>query len=102
MRERVRGLSTVAARDRGASARIDDLNVYPVPDGDTGHEPDLTVRAIAEAPPAKARTTAPESRKRYRVLRSWRAGQLRRHPLADRPRATIARETDDLARASVC
>src|SRR6476660_328274 len=30
-------------------ARIDDLNVYPVPDGDTGTNLTLTVRAIAEA-----------------------------------------------------
>src|SRR5206468_7919300 len=29
--------------------RIDDLNVYPVPDGDTGTNLTLTVRAIAEA-----------------------------------------------------
>jgi hypothetical protein len=30
-------------------ARIDDLNVYPVPDGDTGTNLTLTVRAVAEA-----------------------------------------------------
>src|SRR5439155_1303673 len=30
-------------------ARIDDLNVYPVPDGDTGTNLTLTVRAIGEA-----------------------------------------------------
>src|SRR5207248_10507433 len=30
-------------------ARIDDLNVYPVPDGDTGTNLTLTVRAIDEA-----------------------------------------------------
>ena len=30
-------------------ARIDDLNVYPVPDGDTGTNMTLTVRAVAEA-----------------------------------------------------
>jgi uncharacterized protein len=29
--------------------RIDDLNVYPVPDGDTGTNMTLTVRAVAEA-----------------------------------------------------
>ncbi|HXH96032.1 MAG TPA: DAK2 domain-containing protein, partial [Gaiellaceae bacterium] len=29
--------------------RIDDLNVYPVPDGDTGTNLTLTVRAVAEA-----------------------------------------------------
>jgi uncharacterized protein len=30
-------------------ARIDDLNVYPVPDGDTGTNMTLTVRAVADA-----------------------------------------------------
>ena len=30
-------------------ARIDDLNVYPVPDGDTGTNMTMTVRAVAEA-----------------------------------------------------
>src|SRR5689334_23401362 len=29
--------------------RIDDLNVYPVPDGDTGTNLTLTVRAVADA-----------------------------------------------------
>src|SRR6184192_4391678 len=29
--------------------RIDDLNVYPVPDGDTGTNLTLTVRAVSEA-----------------------------------------------------
>jgi DAK2 domain fusion protein YloV len=32
-----------------ASSRIDDLNVYPVPDGDTGTNLSLTVRSIVEA-----------------------------------------------------
>ena len=32
-----------------ARPRIDDLNVYPVPDGDTGTNLTLTVRAVAEA-----------------------------------------------------
>jgi len=32
-----------------ARAEIDDLNVYPVPDGDTGTNLTLTVRAVAEA-----------------------------------------------------
>src|SRR3954452_21939616 len=32
-----------------ARARIDDLNVYPEPDGDTGTNLTLTVRAIEEA-----------------------------------------------------
>jgi len=38
--------------------RIDDLNVYPVPDGDTGTNLTLTVRAVAEA----LRAAGPETR----------------------------------------
>jgi DAK2 domain fusion protein YloV len=38
-------LATLEASRR----RIDDLNVYPVPDGDTGTNLTLTVRAVAEA-----------------------------------------------------
>ncbi|MGH3008671.1 MAG: DAK2 domain-containing protein [Gaiellaceae bacterium] len=48
--ERVRGLVGSALGALEASrARIDDLNVYPVPDGDTGTNLTLTVRAVAEA-----------------------------------------------------
>jgi DAK2 domain fusion protein YloV len=44
--ELVRGaLAAMEANRR----RIDDLNVYPVPDGDTGTNLTLTVRAVAEA-----------------------------------------------------
>jgi DAK2 domain fusion protein YloV len=39
---------TVAALE-ASRQRIDDLNVYPVPDGDTGTNLTLTVRAVAEA-----------------------------------------------------
>ncbi len=49
--------------------RIDDLNVYPVPDGDTGTNLTLTVRAIVEALEATAPTTEPASRTRSRVRR---------------------------------
>jgi DAK2 domain fusion protein YloV len=46
MRELVEGArSSIEAHRR----RIDDLNVYPVPDGDTGTNLTLTVRAIDEA-----------------------------------------------------
>ena len=50
MRARVRelvggALAAIEAHRR----RIDDLNVYPVPDGDTGTNLTLTVRAVAEA-----------------------------------------------------
>lgn len=48
--ELVRGLVGGALASLEASrARIDDLNVYPVPDGDTGTNLTLTVRAVADA-----------------------------------------------------
>jgi uncharacterized protein len=50
MRKRVRELVAGAqAAIEASRRRIDDLNVYPVPDGDTGTNLTLTVRAIAEA-----------------------------------------------------
>jgi len=48
--ERTRALVAAALASLEASrARIDDLNVYPVPDGDTGTNLVLTVRAVADA-----------------------------------------------------
>jgi DAK2 domain fusion protein YloV len=48
--ELVRGLVAAALASLEASrSRIDDLNVYPVPDGDTGTNLTLTVRAVADA-----------------------------------------------------
>jgi DAK2 domain fusion protein YloV len=48
--ELVRGLVGSALASLEASrGRIDDLNVYPVPDGDTGTNLTLTVRAVADA-----------------------------------------------------
>src|SRR5215475_13317472 len=45
----VRSLTRPAAAALEASRqRIDDLNVYPVPDGDTGTNLTLTVRAVVE------------------------------------------------------
>ncbi len=44
--ELVRAAEAALERNR---ARIDDLNVYPVPDGDTGTNMLLTVRAVREA-----------------------------------------------------
>jgi DAK2 domain fusion protein YloV len=50
MRDRVRELVGGALASIEANRqRIDDLNVYPVPDGDTGTNLTLTVRAVAEA-----------------------------------------------------
>jgi uncharacterized protein len=40
--------------------RIDDLNVYPVPDGDTGTNLTLTARAVVEALEESAATSGPE------------------------------------------
>ena len=48
--DRIRSLVGSALSSLEASrVRIDDLNVYPVPDGDTGTNLTLTVRAVAEA-----------------------------------------------------
>src|SRR4249919_40698 len=44
--ELVRAAESALERSR---ARIDDLNVYPVPDGDTGTNMLLTVRAVRES-----------------------------------------------------
>ena len=50
MRARARELVAGArAAIEANRRRIDDLNVYPVPDGDTGTNLTLTVRAIDEA-----------------------------------------------------
>jgi uncharacterized protein len=50
MRDRVRQLVHGArAAIEANRRRIDDLNVYPVPDGDTGTNLTLTVRAVADA-----------------------------------------------------
>jgi hypothetical protein len=50
MRRRVRELVDGARAGIEANRhRVDDLNVYPVPDGDTGTNLTLTVRAVAEA-----------------------------------------------------
>ena len=50
MRDRVRELVDSARASIEAHRRhIDDLNVYPVPDGDTGTNLTLTVRAVADA-----------------------------------------------------
>jgi DAK2 domain fusion protein YloV len=53
--ERVRGLAAGAlAALESARRRIDDLNVYPVPDGDTGTNLTLTARGIVETLEATA------------------------------------------------
>ncbi len=58
MIERVRELSTGAlAAMEAARRRVDDLNVYPVPDGDTGTNLTLTMRAVDEAVQASTATS---------------------------------------------
>ena len=42
-------VSAALAALEASRARIDDLNVYPVPDGDTGTNMTMTVRAVADA-----------------------------------------------------
>jgi DAK2 domain fusion protein YloV len=54
-----------------ARARVDDLNVYPVPDGDTGTNMLLTARAVAEAlagSEAEARAALAEEATRAALL----------------------------------
>src|SRR5919204_4663303 len=46
LRDLVRAAAAALERSR---RRIDDLNVYPVPDGDTGTNLTLTVRGVVEA-----------------------------------------------------
>jgi hypothetical protein len=61
MRKRVRELVAGGqAAIEASRKRIDDLNVYPVPDGDTGTNLTLTVRAIAEALGGDGPGTRPE------------------------------------------
>ena len=60
--EALRGLARGALdsleRSRG---RIDDLNVYPVPDGDTGTNLALTARGVVEALGQSTATDRPGS-----------------------------------------
>ena len=57
MRELVRAASASLEQSR---QRVDDLNVYPVPDGDTGTNLALTVRGIVEALEGSAATDRTE------------------------------------------
>ena len=58
--ERVRELARAATAALEASRRrIDDLNVYPVPDGDTGTNMTLTARAVVEALEESSATERP-------------------------------------------
>jgi DAK2 domain fusion protein YloV len=58
--DRARELGRAALANLEANrARLDDLNVYPVPDGDTGTNLTLTVRAVVEAL-ERSEATSPE------------------------------------------
>ncbi|MDQ2984171.1 MAG: DAK2 domain-containing protein [Actinomycetota bacterium] len=60
-RERVLELARAAAESLERSrSRIDDLNVYPVPDGDTGTNLALTSRAVVDALAQSQATDRPE------------------------------------------
>ena len=73
-------------RSRPAAARLNDLNVYPVPDGDTGSNLAETARELAiglEADPAARGRRSPPRRSGRR----WRRQrEQRRHPVPDRRR----------------
>ena len=70
MRARILELARGAlAAIEASRARVDDLNVYPVPDGDTGTNLTLTVRAVVERSRPTGRTTVPASRTRSRARR---------------------------------
>ena len=73
MRPAVRRWSTVAADALDAHrAEIDELNVFPVPDGDTGTNLSLTLRAAAEAVGGRSGRHGG----RERVLARWREGAV--------------------------
>ena len=67
--------------------RIDDLNVYPVPDGDTGTNLTLTARAVVERSSGRRPPTAPALAQRDHARGAHgRPRQLGRDPLPDRAR----------------
>ena len=88
-------------RSRRTARRIDDLNVYPVPDGDTGTNLTLTVRAIAEALAGTGPTTVPGSRKEVSraALMGARGNSGVILSQIVRGATDALAETDDLARA---
>ena len=70
--ERVRGLVDAALASLEANrGRIDDLNVYPVPDGDTGTNLTMTVRAVAEAVDSAQPADRPALARDVARARSW-------------------------------
>src|SRR5262249_3136292 len=102
MRARVLELAGGAlAAIEAARARVDDLNVYPVPDGDTGTNLTLTVRAIvdvleADGPDDRAGLANEISRAALMGARG-NSGVILSQIV--RGAAESLRESDDLARA---
>ena len=79
--EVVRHLARSALQNLEAHRRrIDDLNVYPVPDGDTGTNLTLTLRSIVEALDASTATDS-EAVASYGIVIMPALRQLRRYVL---------------------
>ena len=87
-------------RSRRSRRRIDDLNVYPVPDGDTGTNLTLTVRASSRRSSARTPTdSAPTLAQRGHPRGAdGRARELGCDPLADRARRRRGARPPRLAR----
>ncbi len=87
MRESIDGASFAQAIIHAAASlnlqkqQINELNVFPVPDGDTGTNMSLTI-GTAAAELRKKHPNTVSRRRRHQRLRSaaGRPGQLRRHP----------------------
>ena len=71
--------SLFAAADWVAAGRdeINRINVFPVPDGDTGTNFSLTLRAVADALRALGDAPLPTRPGRWRVPRCWERGAIR-------------------------
>jgi len=83
IRELARGALESLERNR---RRIDDLNVYPVPDGDTGTNLTLTARAVVDQLEQTATHDRPGLVKEVtRAALMGARGKLGRDPVADHP-----------------
>ena len=84
--EAVRHLARCALQNLEAHRRrIDDLNVYPVPDGDTGTNLTLTLRSVVEALESSSADSSAAVAKDVTRARSWAHAATRAcHLLPDR------------------
>ena len=73
----------VRRRARGPPGGINRLNVYPVPDGDTGTNMALTLESVVEELTRRRRRHGRDLQGHQPRLADGGAGQLRRDPLAD-------------------